>query len=240
MSRRIDVVIPVLDGVDFIETAARSVLQQTGVDARPIIVDAGSSDGTSELVASWGDDRITLITGNGRLLSGPARNIGIDASTAPWLCFLDADDAWPPARCELLLAAIDDPLGDMAVGHMRTLADGDLLADIDASVDESTPLAALPGGTLQSRALVDRIGRFTDEIRVGEFVDWIARARSSGVREVSVATVSLLRRRHAANTSRQRRDDYRESFLRIVAEHRARQRDSGGPVSPPTRPDSAS
>jgi len=227
MTPRIDVVIPVLDGVGFIESAARSVLQQQGVDARPIIVDAGSTDGTPDLVASWADPRITLITGHGRLLSGPARNIGIATSTAPWLCFLDADDAWPPARCALMLEPIVDPATDMAVGHMRTLDDGDLLVDVDAAVDESTPLAALPGGTLQSRALVDRVGTFTDEIRVGEFVEWIARARSVGVREISVATVSLLRRRHAANTSRQRRDDYRASYLRIVAEHRARQRDIG-------------
>lgn len=224
MTPRLDVVIPVLDGRRHIGAAVASVLAQVGVDARAIVVDAGSTDGTVAEVASWDDPRVTLISGRGRLMTGAARNAGAAVAEAPWLAFLDADDLWPVASSRELLAAISDPARQLAVGHMVTFP-GD--AEIDLSAPwpvTGHPPALVAGGTLLSRTVFDTVGPFDPELRVGEFIEWLSRARMAGIDEVPVPVVSLLRRSHEHNTSRTRKDDYAVDVLTIVRRQRARQR----------------
>ena len=232
----IDVVIPVLNGQDFISDAVRSVLTQDGVVTRVIVVDAGSTDATVETVQSMADPRVTLLHGDGPLMSGAARNRGVTLATAPWLAFLDADDLWPRGRSAALVAALVEDPDSIAIGHMVTFADGtfpDLTNPPTHVGHEQVPLA---GGGLMRRETFDRVGLFDPDLRVGEFIDWVARSRSLGIREVTVPTVSLLRRNHGANTSRTRQQDYGAGYLQIALRHRARQRATGAADSVTSEP----
>lgn len=219
----VDVVISVLNGVSHIQQAADSALDQVGIDTRLFIVDGGSTDGTPEFVRSWNDPRVTLVAERGHLGPGEARNIGAELGSARWLTFLDSDDLWPRARTWQMLAAIDDPAQDIAVGHMLTFPDGAQI-DLTGAYDVAdTPLAAVIGGTMFSRDLYGRVGGFDINLSIGEFVDWMARARSAGLREVPVPIVALLRRSHASNASRVRRKDVGD-YLTVAVRHRSRQR----------------
>lgn len=220
----IDVVIPVLNGQDFVGDSVRSVLAQDGVVTRAFVVDAGSTDATVATVQAMADPRVTLLHGYGPLMSGAARNSGVSSTTAPWLAFLDADDLWPRHRSARLLAALTETPDAITIGHMVTFADGaapDLAADMDPTGREP---ALLAGGGLMHRETFERVGPFDPDLRVGEFIDWVARSRSLGIREITVPTVSLLRRNHSANTSRTRQQDYGAGYLQIALRHRARQR----------------
>lgn len=219
---QVDVVISVLNGRPFLEQAVRSVLDQEGVRTRVFVVDGGSTDGTVDLVRSWNDSRVYLQTDDGRRLgTGEARNVGARLGDAEWLSFIDADDLWPLGRTKKLLAGIEDADSQMAVGHMLTFNHGsDVTPDREYEVGD-TPLATVVGGVMFTRRLFERIGDLDEDLRVGEFVDWMARARSAGVAEVPVPTVALLRRNHDANISRSRQSDYSD-YLRLLVRHRER------------------
>lgn len=225
----LDVIIPVLNGGKTIEAAIYSALNQIDVNARVIVVDAGSSDDTIEIVTNLNDPRIqvlhgNMISGKETLMAGEARNLGIDASASTWIGLLDADDLWPHERSHQLLKVISDPDNEISVGHMITFPDG---ADVDPSRQWSltgSHLAPIPGCVLMSRSVFDRVGRFDGNMRVGEFIDWMARARNLEIREISTEKVVLLRRNHENNTSRTRKDDYRSSVLSIALKQRAHQR----------------
>lgn len=220
----LDVVIPVLNGLPFLRAAVDSALEQTGMDVSVFVVDDGSTDGTVAAVRSWNLPQVTLIDGLGHSGIGRVRNVGARLGQAPWLGFLDADDLWPRMRSARLVSAIADPAAEIAVGRMLPFRDG---TGVDLEVDHptaGTPPAHLAGGTLFSRELFTKVGGMDESLRVGEFVDWIARARSLGLREVDVDTVSLLRRIHPHNTSRTRQDEYRRDYLQLIKEHRRRSR----------------
>lgn len=230
----LDVIIPVLNGGKTIEAAIDSALNQIGVKVRVIVVDAGSSDETINVVNHLSDPRIQLISGNGTLMAGEARNLGIAASASTWIGLLDADDLWPHERSEQLLRVISDPDNEISVGHMITFPDG---ADVDPSRQWSSAgshPAPIAGGVLMSRSVLDRVGRFDANMRVGEFVDWMARSRSLGIKELTIEEVVLLRRNHKNNTSRTRRDDYGLSVLSIALKQRARQRALNAQTNPPS------
>lgn len=224
---RLDVVIPAHNATAYIQAAADSALAQHGADVHVVLVDDGSDDHLDRLVASWDEPRITFLRHPEPRGVGAARNTGVTACDSQWLGFLDADDMWPHNRFLRLSAAIQDPTQEMVFGHQLTFDDG---SEPDPGEDypiEGTPVAALAGGSLLQRELFLEIGPFDEELRLGEFIDWMSRARFEGLKDRVAPTISLLRRSHATNMTRTRRDEY-SAYLDVVTRARARQREARG------------
>ncbi len=223
----LDVVIPAQHATAYIEAAVDSALSQHGADVHVVLVDDGGDDHLDALVTSWDEPRVTCLRHSVPRGAAAARNTGVSASDSRWLGFLDADDIWPHDRFLQLSAAIHDPSWQMAFGH-QLIFDDESVPDPAADLPvEGTPLATLAGGMLLHRELFLRVGPFDEELRLGEFVDWMSRARLDGVEERVVPTIALLRRSHAANLTRTRRDEY-SSYLEVVRRARARQRAARG------------
>jgi glycosyltransferase involved in cell wall biosynthesis len=106
---RVNIIIPVKNGVRFIGEAITSALDQPSV-ARVIVVDDGSTDGSAETAERIGDQRVILIQGTGRGVSA-ARNLGfaelerqnLACDERDWVMFLDADDRLVPGAIGKLL-----------------------------------------------------------------------------------------------------------------------------------------
>ena len=75
--------------------AIRSVLGQTFNDFEYIIVDDGSTDDTSAVVASFKDDRIRYVYQSNSERSA-ARNNGLKLAKGRFICFIDSDDEYLP------------------------------------------------------------------------------------------------------------------------------------------------
>lgn len=92
----VTVVIPAYNAAASIGDALESVFDQDFPDLEVIVVDDGSTDGTSDVVAAFGE-RVKLVRqSNGG--PGRARNAGIRAARGRLIAFLDADDVWLPGK----------------------------------------------------------------------------------------------------------------------------------------------
>ncbi len=103
MIPRLSVVIPVRDGLDFICSAIASAKAIPVSPLEIVVVDDGSTDGTSELLQRLAEDdpRLLVIRRDRDHGAAAARNAGIAAAHAAIVCFVDADDmvyAEPIAR----------------------------------------------------------------------------------------------------------------------------------------------
>ena len=105
---RVSVIIATRNRCALLRRAVASVRGANG-DAQIVIVDDASEDQTPEVCASWND--VQYIRLPRRLGPGAARNVGLLASSAPYLSFLDDDDQRLPgsldAQLELLAAQPD-------------------------------------------------------------------------------------------------------------------------------------
>ena len=219
---RVDVVISAYNAAAHIEEAVTSALAQRGVEVQVFVVDGGSADETPALVAANPDPRVHLINDGLYLNTCEARNLGVACGNAPWICYLDADDLWPQDRTATLLTAITDPSQQIAYGHMLTFPDGAAVDTTTVYPPGDSPLGPAVGTAVVSRSIYERVGGLDESLRMGEFVDWMARARSLGFEDVPVAVVALLRRAHANNTTRDLPSGAAD-YLRVVAAHMARQ-----------------
>ena len=95
----VSVIIPTYQHAHFVGQAIESVLAQTYEDYEIIVVDDGSTDNTSEVLAEFGNQIKAIHHQENRGLSA-ARNTGIMASHGSLVAFLDADDVWMPDKLE--------------------------------------------------------------------------------------------------------------------------------------------
>ena len=106
MSPEVSVVIPTRNRRDLLTRAVASVLSQQDVRVQILVVDDGSTDGTAEMVRSWGLSSVALWRCPESVGVSQARNIGISCADAPWVAFLDDDDVWAPMKLKTQLAAL--------------------------------------------------------------------------------------------------------------------------------------
>jgi hypothetical protein len=104
---RVSVIVPLFNKAGYIERTLRSIAAQILSDFEVIVVDDGSTDGGDRIVAHDSDPRFRLIR-QPNAGPGAARNRGAAEARAPYLAFLDADDAWRPAFLETGVRILDD------------------------------------------------------------------------------------------------------------------------------------
>ena len=201
-SQLVSVIIPVYNYDRYLGEAIESVLSQTYQHVEVIVVDDGSTDRSAEVAKSFADRGVRYChQANAGI--GPARNRGVELARGEFLAFLDADDRWPAEKIERQLRAFaSDPSLEMCFGQAVQLQNG---PQWEAAVkDNQLPEAGLvpgmvPGTMIVKRNAFDRVGNFPGGLKVGEFIDWYARAVELRVRSVVLPDLFLYRRIHDSN-----------------------------------------
>jgi glycosyltransferase involved in cell wall biosynthesis len=101
---KVSFVIPSYNKEPYLAECLFSVLNQTHKDVEAIVVDDGSTDGTSELMQFFTEKykNITYINNKTNLGVGMARNAGNAVATGKVICVQDADDLSPLDRAEVV------------------------------------------------------------------------------------------------------------------------------------------
>jgi len=116
VNREITAVVPTHNRRDLLQLTLRTILAQRDVDLQVIVVDDGSTDGTSEMVDGFGDRRVRLIRHERAQGVSTARNHGAAEATGAWLAFCDDDDLWAPDKLTRQLAAASETNREWAYG----------------------------------------------------------------------------------------------------------------------------
>lgn len=211
----VSVILPVRNGARFLAEAAESVLAQTHPAIELVVIDDGSTDATAAIASGLGP-RVRCGS-TPRLGPAAARNAGLEMASGEFVTFIDADDRWPAGRIAAQLAALGgSPAPDVVFGHVAWFPR-----------DDRPPEPARLGTTmLTARRTFDAVGPLATEWRVGEFMDWLLRARELGLRELMLPDVVLERRVHEASLTVLERGAYGD-YARILSAAMARRRVGG-------------
>jgi len=94
----VSVVIPTYNRATDLKRALTSVLRQTWQHWEALVVDNHSTDNTREVLESFQDRRIRLVSVHNKGVIAISRNFGVANSTGSYLAFLDSDDWWTPTK----------------------------------------------------------------------------------------------------------------------------------------------
>jgi glycosyltransferase involved in cell wall biosynthesis len=222
----VSVVIPAYNSGRFLGEAIRSVLDQNYRPIEVIVVDDGSTDDTVVVARSFGEPVQTIAQPHSGI--GAARNRAIASARGEYLAAIDADDLWMPEKLSRQTAALAaDPTVDMVAGQtveFRTAADGCIV--------ESPPASGIVIGAMLIRMeAFHRVGWMRTDLRLGEFIDWMARAQEAGLRMTRMDETVLRRRIHDSNTGIRERGS-RSEYAAVVKAALDRRRRAGTPGEP--------
>jgi len=225
---RVSVIVPCFNAARYIGEAIESVLTQVLPDDEIIVVDDGSSDDSAKVIASFGG-RVCYIHQDNQGISA-ARNSGLAYASGAHIAFLDADDLWTSESLPLRRRFLTEHVNlDYVYGWVEQF----ISPDIDETVRQT--IGKLPdfqpgrvaGAMLVRRQVFERVGLFDSGFRIGETMDWVARADTAGHQSGDVGEVVLRRRVHGANTVIKERN-MQGDYLRVLRAAIARRRGVAG------------
>lgn len=92
MNPLVTVLLPVYNGETYLHDAVASILNQCFKDFELLIVDDGSTDGSSKIIEGFNDSRIRVLKNAQRLKLSGALNRGIQEGKGKYIARMDADD----------------------------------------------------------------------------------------------------------------------------------------------------
>lgn len=104
---KVTVFMTVYNGEMFLCSAIESILAQTFGDFEFLILDDGSTDKTSEILRSFSDPRIKIITHTVNKGLVKSRNFGLENARGTYIAIVDADDESLPERFEKQVEFLD-------------------------------------------------------------------------------------------------------------------------------------
>jgi glycosyltransferase involved in cell wall biosynthesis len=188
----VSVVMPAYNARETVEEAIESALAQSHHPLEVIIVDDGSTDGTSDLIADRFGDRVRLLrmAHGGRSI---ARNRGIDLARGAFIQFLDADDILVRTKVERQVGFLaENPQYAVAYGSVECFAaeDSDRRWPFKPGIHPSGQILPhmiddgfiLPVATLARAEWCRRIGGFDPRLPSNEDWDfWLRMAAAGGL-----------------------------------------------------------
>ncbi len=217
----VSVVIPTYNRARFLGAAVASVRAQTWPCMEIVIVDDGSTDNTSEVVAKLGEGIRYVVQPN----SGPAaaRNRGILEAQGDLIGFLDTDDRWLAGKIAGQIAILQrDPAvvlvgADMAIedetGQVQVPSNFErrglqaFFASLDGRPVPEAPRRLLDlnfintSTVLVYREVLQALNGFDPRLRYGEDLElWLRIAARHGV--ACVPTVQEIRVEHSSNVTK--------------------------------------
>ena len=123
MAPKIDIIVPVYNAKKYLAKCIRSIQKQTFTDWRLILVDDGSTDGSSEICDKFAaeDSRISVVHRE-NCGSLKARLNGIAKADSEFVTFVDADDLVEPIMFQKLLEVQAQYSADIVSCGSKTLS----------------------------------------------------------------------------------------------------------------------
>jgi glycosyltransferase involved in cell wall biosynthesis len=226
---RISIIIPTFNQGQYIEDTLRSVLDQNYPELELIVMDAGSTDGTLDVLRQH-TDRITHWESTPDRGQSHAINKGLARATGHVWSYLNSDDVLCPGSLERVARVFDDPAIDWLAG-VSTIFDeqgerGEVRPQPGASVKEIlTPwnrameyVFPCSNVCFMRREIYRRIGGFDESYHYSMDMEFYTRARFAGYLMHTIPDVLGRWRWHAESKTLREGRAYRflEEELRIA------------------------
>lgn len=228
----VSVLMPVYNTAAYLSAALDSIAKQTFVDFELLIVDDGSTDGSTELLKAYvkTEPRLRLVMRENKGLIA-TRNELLHSARGALVAWMDSDDISAPDRLEKQVVMFDVHPNLVCLGGYAQCIDPDgewLNVETYPMMHEDIILEQQRGGamrfptTMMRRDAALRAGGFREPFRIGEDFDLFLRLSESG-QMANLSDVIYFYRQHLSSvcaTLGPQWVAYRDAILELAKERR--------------------
>jgi glycosyltransferase involved in cell wall biosynthesis len=219
MSLEIACIIPVRNGAAHIGEALDSCLAQRLPPEDIVVVDDGSEDETSAVVAHYVPKvRYFRQDWTG---AAAAMNFGVAATRSPLIAFIDHDDLWLPEKLECQACVLaQNPEVEAVFCHLTQFISPETPSELAGRLHcPSTPQVGIcASAILIRRESLLRFDPFEGGRDASAFMKWQVRAQMADFAYKTLREVLVRRRLHASNSSRREASLNHEIYLDCARE----------------------
>lgn len=224
----VTIAVPSFNQGRFLGAALESIFSQQ-LPVEVFVLDAGSTDETRDVIARF-EPRLAGWRSHRDAGQAAAINEGIAKGSAPYVCWLNSDDAWEPGGLAKLVSALEaDPGAPMAYGRVWNLveATGERHRNLEVRPFNEWLMARVnlvsQPATLIRRSAWAAVGGVDPSLSLAMDYDlWWKLYRHAGQAPRFVDEVVAINRIHPdTKTNTRRRDHYLEAMA-VVRKHYGR------------------
>lgn len=217
----VSVVVTCHNGERWISGALESALGQTYRDLEVIVINDGSSDASSAVIARYaGDPRLKRFEQENKGVAA-ARNKGLSLSSGELVCVLDQDDLWLPGHmaAQVSFLAANAAIGAVYTGVTRIDAEGNVLGErifpepregnlFNTFLERGVAVPII--STMMRRHILEKTGSFDEKLFGKDDFDLLLRL--AGLTSFGFIPEQLTLQRFRKGTAGQSEPMYRDSF----------------------------
>lgn len=173
----ISVISITFNAVDCLEKTIESVIKQSGLDVEYIIIDGGSTDGTVDIIKSYGDYISYWVSepDNGIY---DAMNKGISVATGEVLAFLNAGDHYNDDCLKTVAERIVN--NDLVIGNAYKTSNNERAGLFQYCPDEyEYKMPCCHQAVFTRKKVFDELGKYDTQYRICADYEWIKRVLHS-------------------------------------------------------------
>lgn len=199
----VSIVIPCYNDYLYIEEAFKSAINQTYNNTEVILVDDGSNQKTKNIISTFNDTKLKVITQENRGLSA-ARNFGIENAKGEFILLHDADDKFDPTFIEKALPYFYDEKCGAVTCWGRKFFEDELLGEFrpkGGSLKNFLFKNSAVGTSLLRKTCWKDIGGYDENMKLG-YEDWEFYIRLTQKHTIAVIPEILFFYRQGQNSMR--------------------------------------
>lgn len=222
-------IMAVYNGQRYLAEAINTMVGQALAPREIIIVDDGSTDGTADIIKSYGD-KVTYVHQENAGQSA-ARNHGVRIAKGQFIAFLDADDLIHPNKLYRQIPCFDEDadlvLCDAFAQNFwspEVPDDQRVRHDLEQLTHSDEPWREHISTWLVRKSAFDQIGGFEEGRMFGEDSDWYDRLKASGAKMLTLNVLLAKRRLHPENLTRSNYEKHIDGIAELYKDriHRLR------------------
>lgn len=192
----VSVITGVFNGAEFLERCIQSVMDQNYPNIEHIIIDGGSTDGSTDILRRF-DQKIAFWISEPDSGVSEAWNKGVARAHGEWICFLGADDEFlPGAVSAYMKLASQHPEADYLLsrlrrvypsGYVRTKGEPWTWSKFQKRMNTAHP------GSMHRRSFLQKVGAFDTAYRTALDYELLLRVRNQ-LKTAYMPTVTVMMR----------------------------------------------
>lgn len=212
---KISVIVTAYNKASYIAEALESIFNQTLKPHQVIVIDDGSTDNTLSVIQQMAEKYPIEWSSRANRGLSATLNEGVSKARHEFIAFLDADDYWSLDRLEKQYNILQKhPEIDGCSGQIQQFVSPELDKALSYHFNADAQKGMLRSAFLWRKTFLEKVGGANEQLQIGEFIDWYARAQECGIRPFFLETI-VMYRRLAPNTLSQIKT-YNQNLLSIL------------------------